>query len=175
MSTTTSHGTATEKKQTDERRRTRKTGTTPKPTPTTGTRQPPQQPPDGASRKGSDVGTPPPPEQGIGFSPRAGGDGIGVGDLNEASEEGTGTQGVGDVVATAGQGFPPVPSTLTSHPATPHGSGRRAREEPVRDEISPDLTLEPAESPQSHHRTLAASQPPTRPETLVSLQPRSAS
>jgi hypothetical protein len=133
MSTTTSHGTASEKKQADERRRTRKTGTTPKPTPTTGTRQPPQQPPDGASRKGSDVGTPPPPEQGIGLSPRAEGLVVGGGTSTKPRRR---ERRLGRRLRRGHRrpGVSPGPKHPTTiHPAKSRRSSRWTRETPVRE------------------------------------------
>jgi hypothetical protein len=69
---------------------------------------------------GNNAMTPPPSTRGLKFSPAAGG-GWGRGDLNEASEEGTDAKGIDNIVSTASQGFPPVPSTH-HHPASQIGS-----------------------------------------------------
>jgi hypothetical protein len=145
---------------------------TPKPTPTTGTRQPPQQPPDGASRKGSNVETPLSPEQGIGFSPRAEGLVVGGGTSTKPRRR---ERRMGRRLRHGQHrpGVSPGPEQPTTiHLTKSRRSSRGMRETPVREGDLPKSDAEADGGLAGHHLMLAATPPPTRPETWASTPGR---
>jgi hypothetical protein len=101
-----------------------------------GTRQPPQQPPDNASRKVRNVRTPPLPKLGLGFSPRAGGTELGQATSTTSPRREPAPRVLATLWPSPARDYPrslAPPPTTRPHRANPAEEGKI----PMRDENLP--------------------------------------